>query len=99
MRIANDPSGKKCGPKLFPMMFEKISPVNACPPNAVLKAACLIEKSPRIVIGQLFMKLAPTVTIKLGARIERTEGKEPAETKACARKSVKPMCALILGQL
>ena len=39
-----------------------------------------------MVIGQLFMKLAPTVTIKLGTITESAEGKEPPQRRALAMK-------------
>lgn len=74
MRIAKEPNGKKCGPRLLPMMLEKTSPVNACPVKPAVAAACLIAIKPRIVMGQLFMKLASTVTTKVGASTLSTEG-------------------------
>ena len=43
-----------------------------------------------MVIGQLFMKLAPTVTIKLGAIIPKTEGNALVVTNAFAKSSVTP---------
>ena len=75
------------------MMFEKTSPVMAGLLNATVAAAVLMESKPRIVMGQLFMKLAPTVTIKLGTIIESTEGKEPPHKKAPAKNSVNPTCS------
>jgi hypothetical protein len=74
IKIASEPSGKKCGPKLLPMMSEKTNPVNARLLTAIVAAECSMKNKPRIVIGQLFMIFAPIVTIKLGARMLRKEG-------------------------
>ena len=71
-------------------MFEKTSPVKPWPLNPAVKVACLIDSIPRIVIGQLFMKLAPTVTIKLGASTPKTDGNALVVTKAEAKSSVTP---------
>lgn len=90
--IARDPSGKKCGPRLFPMMFEKIKLVLAAGLNPCVTIACLIDRSPSIVIGQLFMALALTVTMKLRAKTEKTDGRDSALTKRVAKKSIAPAC-------
>jgi hypothetical protein len=60
---------------LLPIMFENINPIVDGVLIEVNSAACFIDNKPKIVIGQLLMKLAPTVTMKLGARIERTPGR------------------------
>jgi len=91
MRIAKDPRGKKCGPKLFPIIFEKINPDKLETPTPATTPTCLIDSKPKKVMGQLFMKLAPTVTIKLGARTESTDGREAALKKAVAKKSIAPL--------
>ena len=90
MRIAKDPSGKKCGPRLLPMTLLNIKPVIACPLSAVVAATWLIENKPRMVMGQLFMKLAPTVTTMLGPNTPRTEGYLLVVTSAEAKKFVTP---------
>ena len=88
MRMAKEPNGKKCGPRLFPMMLEKISPVNACPLKPVVAVAWRIAINPRIVIDQLFMKLAPTVTTKLGANTLNKEGNALVATSVEDRSSI-----------
>jgi hypothetical protein len=70
--------------------LEKTSLVKAEPPNAMLEVACLIDSIPSMVMGQLFMKLAPTVTIMLGATTPRTNGNVLDFTNAEAKKSVTP---------
>ena len=84
--IASEPSGKKCGPRLFPMMLLKISPVKADP----VAPMCWMLSKPRIVMGQLFMKLAPTVTTMLGAKIPSADGSLLVATRAEARRFVMP---------
>ena len=81
IRIANEPSGKKCGPKLLPMMFEKTSVVKAWPLKATVEAMFCIDINPRMVMGQLLMKDAPTVTTTLGAITPSTDGSELAELR------------------
>ena len=90
MRIANEPKGKKCGPRLFPITFEKIRLVNVCALIPAVTVACFIDSSPRMVMGQLFMKLAPTVTIKLGRSVEKIDGRERA-------LALQGLCGLDLG--
>jgi hypothetical protein len=68
MSIAREPIGKKCGPILFPMILEKIRFVAAPGVKPIAETACLIETNPSKVIGQLFIKLANTVTIREGVR-------------------------------
>ena len=57
LKIAKDPRVKKCGLKLFPIMFEKTKLLVFCTFRPTLFATCLIDKRPRIVIGQLFFRL------------------------------------------
>jgi hypothetical protein len=54
----------------LPITLLKIKPVMAVPDTAT----CLMLSNPRIVMGQLFMKLAPTVTTMLGAKTPRNDG-------------------------
>jgi len=84
--IANEPRGKKCGPKLFPMILLNINPVKV-EPEALM---CWMLSKPRIVIGQLFMKLAPMVTTMLGAKIPRIEGTLLVAKSADANRLVMP---------
>ena len=73
------------------MMFEKIRPVKPDVPMPATVPTCFIDNKPTNVIGQLFMKLAPIVTIKLGASTESTDGREDALKKAFAKKSIAPL--------
>ena len=84
--MASEPSGKKWGPRLLPMMLLKISPVRAEPEAPM----CWMLSSPRMVMGQLFMKLAPTVTTMLGAKIPRAEGSLLVDRSAEASRLVMP---------
>jgi len=84
--IANDPRGKKCGPKLFPIILLKIKPVRADP----VAPMCWMLSNPRIVMGQLFMKLAPMVTTMLGPKIPSAEGNLLVATSAEASRFVMP---------
>ncbi len=70
IKIANDPNGKKCGPRLLPMTLLKIKPVRAVP----VTVTCCMLSMPKMVMGQLFMKLAPTVTTMLGAKTPKKDG-------------------------
>lgn len=84
--IANDPSGKKWGPKLFPMMLLNIKPVKEDP----VAPMCWMLSNPSIVMGQLFMKLAPMVTTMLGPKIPSAEGNLLVAMRADARRFVMP---------
>ena len=90
--MAKEPRGKKWGPRLFPIMFENISAVFDWELRLVISVAWFTESSPSMVIGQLFMKLAPMVTTRLGVRIESTEGSSLVLVKRSAKRFMMFAC-------
>ncbi|MEM3387286.1 MAG: hypothetical protein QXN08_06410 [Nitrososphaerales archaeon] len=72
---------------MFPIMFEKTMLVRLCEFRLTLFAACFIDKRPMMVIGRLFMALAPIVTTMLGASTDRNSGNERVFVKRYAKNS------------
>jgi len=73
-------------------MFENIKLVKCRASKPAILAACLIDKSPSIVIGQLFIALAPIVTMRLGTSTEKIDGKDKASVKRYAKNPTAPVC-------